>query len=199
MTFSFCTILKGSNQALREPSILCANLSSSEPRKTFPSKSDSMLCGEDPFVGSVRLSSLRLGCVRRHRKLGDVYLRRETRNYFGLPIRLKVRSSILLQSCVSHDGNLDFTESAPVVVVFTKYDQLIRSKKAELQETAKDLISEEDLDKQSKQASQEVLEVCVQSLKSAIGRMDSEMQTTTQMPPWVKISSIISHFFLDQR
>jgi hypothetical protein len=86
---------------------------------------------------------------------------------------------------------LAFTESAPVVVVFTKYDQLIRSKKAELRGGDKGVNSEE-LDKRSKVASQKVLDVCVESLKSAIGRMDTEMQTKTQMPPWVKISSMDS-------
>jgi len=86
---------------------------------------------------------------------------------------------------------LGFTKSAPVVVVFTKYDQLIRSKKAELQGDNKSLNSEE-LDKRGKVESQKVLDVCVQSLESAIGRMDAEMQTKTQMPPWVKISSMVS-------
>jgi hypothetical protein len=89
----------------------------------------------------------------------------------------------------THDG-LVFAKSAPVVIVITKYDQLIRSKKLELQGDNKSLNSEEleSLDQRSKVASQEVLDVCVQSLRSAIGRMDAE----TQMPPWVKISSMVS-------
>jgi hypothetical protein len=90
-----------------------------------------------------------------------------------------------------HDGFI-FTESAPVVVVFTKYDRLFRSKKIELKGDS-DNPDPEDLIKRSREEARKVLDGCVQSLKGAMIRLE------TQMPRHVNVSSIFSHCFSDQR
>jgi hypothetical protein len=84
-----------------------------------------------------------------------------------------------------HDGFIS-TKTAPVVVVFTKYDQLLRSKKAELEEDGARPNSE-DLERRSKEEAQRALEVCVQSLERAMVR------TQTPMPRYEKVSSMTSH------
>src|SRR6267142_1808590 len=83
-----------------------------------------------------------------------------------------------------HDGFIS-TKTAPVVVVFTKYDQLLRSKKAELEEDGARPDSE-DLGTRSKEEAQRALDVCVQSLERAMVR------TQTPMPRYEKVSSITS-------
>ena len=85
-----------------------------------------------------------------------------------------------------HDGFIS-TKTAPVVVVFTKYDQLLRSKKAELEEDGAPPDSE-DLGTRSKEEAQRALDVCVQSLERAMVR------TQTPMPRYEKVSSTTSHF-----
>jgi hypothetical protein len=82
-------------------------------------------------------------------------------------------------------------DTAPVVVVFTKYDQLLRSKMAELREDDKSLDAEA-LDERSKEEAQKAFDVCVGSLRSAMDR------TQTPMPYYEKVSSTISHSFFDQ-
>jgi hypothetical protein len=81
-----------------------------------------------------------------------------------------------------------FAESAPVVVVFTKYDRLLRSKKIELKGD-NDAPDPDDLIRRSKEESQKVLDGCVQSLKGAMIRLE------TQMPRHVNVSSIKFHSF----
>jgi hypothetical protein len=91
--------------------------------------------------------------------------------------------------CRRRDG-LIFRESgsAPVVVVFTKYDLLVRTKKADLKSQG----CSEDLDELSKEEAQKALDSYVQSLENA---MESVQAPT---PQHVKVSSIISHFFYGQ-
>ena len=72
-----------------------------------------------------------------------------------------------------------------MVVVFTKYDQLLRSKKAELEEDGARPDSE-DLEKRSKEEAKRALDVCVESLKQAMVR------TQTPMPRYEKVSSMTS-------
>ena len=87
-----------------------------------------------------------------------------------------------------HDGFI-FTESAPIVVVFTKYDRLVRTKKAELKEDEEDL-SPDELDRKSREEAKKALDSFTNSdsVKRAMG--DTRH---------VKVSSMISHFFFDQR
>lgn len=93
---------------------------------------------------------------------------------------------------LTHHG-FTFAKTAPVVVVFTKYDQLLRSKKAELEEDGARPDSE-DLGTRSKEEAQRALDVCVQSLERAM------IRTQTPMPRYEKVSSMISHFsFFDWR
>jgi ribosome recycling factor len=80
------------------------------------------------------------------------------------------------------------SESAPVVVVFTKYDLLVRTKKAELKLQERS----EDLDELSKEEAQKALDSYVQSLEHAMESVEAPT------PPHVKVSSIISHFFYAQ-
>ena len=77
------------------------------------------------------------------------------------------------------------------MVVFTKYDRLLRSKKIELKGDS-DHSDPDDLSRRSKEESRKVLDGCVQSLKGAMIRLE------TQMPRHVNVSSIIFHSFSDQ-
>jgi hypothetical protein len=80
------------------------------------------------------------------------------------------------------------TESAPVVVVFTKYDLLVRTKKARLRRDKKGLDSGV-LDKRSEEEARKVLATCVQSLEHTMNRMKA------QMPRYANVSSIIFHYY----
>jgi hypothetical protein len=82
-----------------------------------------------------------------------------------------------------------FTEPAPLVVVFTKYDRLIRTKKDEIQEDEGDLAPGE-LDRRSREDAQEALDKCLESLKRTTKRLQ------TPMPRYVKVSSIKHSLYL---
>jgi hypothetical protein len=79
------------------------------------------------------------------------------------------------------------------VVVFTKFDKLLDSKKLELREEDKSLIGE-DLDNRSKQEVEKVEVSCVESLKKAVGAMKSPMAE----PSHVKVSGMIAHSLFEQ-
>jgi hypothetical protein len=87
---------------------------------------------------------------------------------------------------LSRDGFI----SAPVVVVFTKYDKLVRTKMFELKEDKTGLNSD-GLNKLTKEEAQKALDTSVQSLHNAIRKMDSEME----LPRWAKVSSKFSYSF----
>jgi hypothetical protein len=87
---------------------------------------------------------------------------------------------------LSRDGFI----SAPVVVVFTKYDKLVRTKMFELRED-KACLDSDGLNKLTKEEAQKALDTTVQSLHRAIRRMDSKMD----LPPWAKVSSKFSYSF----
>lgn len=89
-----------------------------------------------------------------------------------------------------HDGFI-FPESAPVVVVFTKYDRLLRSKKIELK-YENDNLDPDDLIQQCREDARKKLDRCVQSLEGAMIRLE------TPMPRYVNVSSIMSHFPPDE-
>ena len=86
-----------------------------------------------------------------------------------------------------------FTESAPIVVIFTKYDKLLESKKLELQADDENLAGEE-LDNQSNEEAKKVLDLCVRSLKRVVSLMNPPIPE----PSHVNVSGIISHSLFDQ-
>ena len=75
-----------------------------------------------------------LGSVQRHPRLEDVCLRREMRSYSNLHIRTKVRFLPLL----FFYGWCDY-QSVPILIVFTQYDRLVRTKEAELRQRYPDM------------------------------------------------------------
>ena len=77
---------------------------------------------------------------------------------------------------------LTYLKSVPVVVVFTQYDQLVRTKKSEL-EDENDSMDSKALDHQSTEEAQKALATCVQSLKQTMGAL------ATPMPDYVNVSS----------
>jgi hypothetical protein len=91
---------------------------------------------------------------------------------------------------MEHDGFI-FMESAPVVIVFTKYDKLVRSKEIELRGDQNSPFTD-DMVEQSKVEAQKVLDNCIQSLKSAETRLKApKLHHAT-------VSSMISNSFADQ-
>ena len=76
------------------------------------------------------------------------------------------------------------------MVIFTKYDLLIRSRKDELQE---DKFSQEQgvLNTESRKEARISLDKCVTSLQDTMKRMQ------TPMPPFVQVSSMISNSSFD--
>ena len=77
------------------------------------------------------------------------------------------------------------------MVVFTKYDLLVRTKKVRLRRDKKGFDSGA-LDKRSEEEARKALAICVQSLEHAMSRMK------TQMPRYANVSSIVSHSFFDR-
>ena len=77
------------------------------------------------------------------------------------------------------------------MVVFTKSDKILESKRIELQEDNKSLVGD-DLDNRSKAEAKKVHDACVQSLESTVSRMKPPIPT----PRHRKVSGIISHSLL---
>ena len=75
------------------------------------------------------------------------------------------------------------------MVIFTKYDLLLRTKISELQE---DKLPEELVGDQSKKESQIALEKCVDLLQRTVKILK------IPMPTYVTVSSTISHSLYDQ-
>jgi hypothetical protein len=74
-----------------------------------------------------------------------------------------------------------FTEPAPLVVVFTKYDRLLISKKDEFGD-------------QGNEKAKEVYDACVQSLKDILSKL--KLPITELL--YVMVSGIISHSLYDR-
>lgn len=74
------------------------------------------------------------------------------------------------------------------MVIFTKYDLLLRTKVSELRE---DLVAEDRLPEESKQESQKALDKCVDLLQRTVKTLN------IPMPPYVTVSSAISHSLFD--
>jgi len=81
-----------------------------------------------------------------------------------------------------------FMELAPLVIVFTKYDRLVRTKKAELREDYEDLKGEE-LQRRGREEARNALESFTnsKSVKEAIYGIRH-----------TAVSSMLSHSFFDQ-
>ena len=81
------------------------------------------------------------------------------------------------------------------MVVFTKFDKLLESKRLELRDETEEngpLVGE-GLNSQSEVEAKKVLALCVKSVSGAMTRLQ------IPMPPHVDVSSIISHSLFDQR
>jgi len=87
----------------------------------------------------------------------------------------------------TYDGFI-FTETVPIVVVFTKYDRLVWSKRKELEEDNVNL-GPEELDKQGTEGARKVLDTCIQSVENAFRRLGLRDQTIRH----ANVSSIFSH------
>ena len=85
-------------------------------------------------------------------------------------------------------GAFMFTELAPLVLVFTKYDRLVRTKRAELREDYEDLNGEE-LNMRSREEARNALESFTNS-KSVKEAINGIRHTA--------VSSMPSHSFIDQ-
>ena len=79
------------------------------------------------------------------------------------------------------------------MVVFTKIDKLLDSKKLELQDDDKNLVGE-DLDNRCKEEATKVHDICVGSLE----RVVSKMKPPVPVPSHVNVSGMISHSLFDQ-
>ena len=87
-------------------------------------------------------------------------------------------------------------ESVPVVIVFTKYDKLVRTKRAELQEDGGSL-SEDALHEKSKEEAQEALNVCIRSLERTLRGIETPKSQTLRAHH-VNVSRInLSHRLFD--
>ena len=92
----------------------------------------------------------------------------------------------------TYDGFI-FTETVPIVVVFTKYDGLVWTKKRELEEENLNL-SPEDLDERGEKEAKKVLDACIQSVENTYSRLKLKDQTIRL----ANVSSIFSHPKSDQ-
>jgi hypothetical protein len=86
-------------------------------------------------------------------------------------------------------GGLLFMESAPVVIVFTKYDRLVRTKRDELQEEDSSL-SGDVLRERSREKAQIAFDKCVRSLERTL------RETNTPKPNHVQVSGIYFLLFI---
>jgi hypothetical protein len=86
-----------------------------------------------------------------------------------------------------NDYGFIFMESAPVVIVLTKYDLLLRMKKTRLRWSNRSLASEA-LEQRATEEAQKEFQASLQSLTSALG----------ELPHYAKVSGIASHSFFVQ-
>jgi hypothetical protein len=111
------------------------------------------------------------GSVQRHPRLEVVCLRRETKSFSNLHIRTNVRSRLLSYSYIDCDY-----QSVPLVLVFTQYDRLVRTKEFQLRETqpGMDTTSRRD---QSIANAKETFERTLQSLKETMAPLSNTTYT----------------------
>jgi translation initiation factor IF-2 len=81
-----------------------------------------------------------------------------------------------------------YTRTVPIVVVFTKYDRLVWSKKKELEEDNVNL-GPEDLNQRGEEEAKKVLDTCIESVENALRRLGLKEQTIRH----ANVSSMFSH------
>jgi hypothetical protein len=125
------------------------------------------------------------GSVRRHPQLGAVYLRRETRSYSNLHIRTKVRSNL-----PSFHSSIDLCDyhSVPLIIVFTQYDRLVRTKELELREEYPQM-DPASLRATSLEDAQEAFNICLKSLQRTMNRLK------IPMPSYARVSGMPSPLY----
>ena len=72
-------------------------------------------------------------------------------------------------------------ESVPIVIVFTQYDRLVRTKRAELKEDYPHM-DDHNLDNRSVEEAWKAFERCLESLRHTMRRLN------VQMPPYARVS-----------
>ena len=72
-------------------------------------------------------------------------------------------------------------EPVPIVIVFTQYDRLVRTKRAELKEDHP-YMDDHTLDSRSVEEAWKAFEKCLQSLRQTMRRLN------VQMPPYARVS-----------
>ena len=72
-------------------------------------------------------------------------------------------------------------QSVPIVIVFTEYDRLVRTKRAELKEDHQ-YMDDHTLDSRSVEEALKAFEKCLQSLRQTMRRLN------VQMPPYARVS-----------
>jgi len=84
---------------------------------------------------------------------------------------------------------LVFMESAPVVIVLTEYDRLVRAKASKLQEDDPS-VREDALRERSREEARRAFDTCIRSLEHTL------RNTNTPKPPHVSISGIYFPLFI---
>jgi hypothetical protein len=74
-------------------------------------------------------------------------------------------------------------QSVPIVIVFTQYDRLVRTKRAELKEDHP-YMDDHTLESRSVEEAWKAFEKCLQSLRQTMRRLN------VQMPPYARVSGI---------
>ena len=102
----------------------------------------------------------------------------------------EVRSLLSHQACMflMHRG-LAFMDSAPTVIVFTKYDRLVRTKTEELREEDASL-SGDVLRERGKEEARKAFDKCIRSLELTLRDVNAPM------PPHVNVSGIYFPSFI---
>ena len=136
------------------------------------------------FSSSCNLSislSTSSGSVRKHPQLGAVCgLRQETRSYSNFHISTKVRYNL-----PSYHSSIDLCDyhSVPIVIVFTQYDRLVRTKELELREEYPQM-DPASLRATSLEDAQEAFNICLTSLQRTMNRLK------IPMPRYARVSGM---------
>ena len=133
---------------------------------------------------SIFLSTLS-GSVRKHPQLGAVYLRRETKSYSNFHISTKVGSNL-----PSYHSPIDLCDYhlVPMVIVFTQYDRLVRTKELELREEYPQM-DPASLRATSLEDAQEAFNICLKSLQRTMNRLK------IPMPRYARVSGMFSPLY----
>ena len=106
-----------------------------------------------------------------------------------LLILVQKLSSAFSTSCVIITRPTFRYQSVPMVIVFTKYDLLVRTRRLELKDDYPNM-DDHTLDNWCVEEAWKAFEKCLQSLKQAMRRLN------IQMPPYVRVSGTSVPFAL---